>query len=121
LNQDKKQIARVAAHENGNYRVVLPPGDYVLKVQERTRTHLRCKPTTIHDCVESDCPRRYGYYCGGPVASWIDAIVPIWKAARFPLKPAALIPPTWYGPRTWLEKSAPAAGSPPRNFQSAAI
>ena len=40
----EKEIARVTADENGNYRVVLPPGDYVLKVQERTRTHLRCKP-----------------------------------------------------------------------------
>jgi hypothetical protein len=40
----KKEIARITADEKGNYRVVLPPGDYVLKVQERTRTHLRCKP-----------------------------------------------------------------------------
>jgi len=40
----EKEIARVTADENGNYRVAQPPGDYVLKVQERTRTHLRCKP-----------------------------------------------------------------------------
>ena len=45
LSRDgQKEIARITADENGNYRVVLPPGDYVLKVQERTRTHLRCKP-----------------------------------------------------------------------------
>jgi hypothetical protein len=76
LSRDgQKEIARITANENGNYRVVLPPGDYVLKVQERKRTHL-LQAATIHDCVESDCPRRYGYYCRGPVASWIDAIVP---------------------------------------------
>jgi hypothetical protein len=40
----EKEIARVTADENGSYRVVLPPGDYVLKVQERPRTHLRWKP-----------------------------------------------------------------------------
>jgi hypothetical protein len=40
----KKEIARITADENGKYRVVLPPGDYVLKVQEPTRTRVRCKP-----------------------------------------------------------------------------
>ena len=29
----EKEIARVTADENGNYRVALPPGDYVLDVQ----------------------------------------------------------------------------------------
>jgi hypothetical protein len=41
---DRKEVARVTADENGNYRVGLPPGDYVLDVQGRPRTHLRCKP-----------------------------------------------------------------------------
>ncbi len=44
----QKEIARVTADKNGNYRAVLPPGDYVLDVQGRTqgptRGHLRAKP-----------------------------------------------------------------------------
>jgi hypothetical protein len=43
LNQDKtKEIARVTADQSGNYRVVLPPGDYILDVQGRG--HVRAKP-----------------------------------------------------------------------------
>jgi len=38
---NRKEVARVTADENGNYRVALPPGDYVLEVQARPRTHLR--------------------------------------------------------------------------------
>jgi hypothetical protein len=41
---DKKEIARVIADENGNYRAALPPGDYVLEVQVRPRKHVRGKP-----------------------------------------------------------------------------
>jgi hypothetical protein len=45
LSQDgKKEIARVTADENGNYRAVLPPGDYVLVAQRRARTHVSAKP-----------------------------------------------------------------------------
>ena len=46
LSQDgKKEIARVSADGNGNYRVALPPGDYVLDVQGRKpKGHLRAKP-----------------------------------------------------------------------------
>src|SRR5882724_1134968 len=33
LSRDQKQIARVTADWNGNYRTALPPGDYVLDVQ----------------------------------------------------------------------------------------
>ena len=45
LSQEgKKEIARVTADENGNYRVALPPGDYVLDVQGRARKHVRWKP-----------------------------------------------------------------------------
>jgi hypothetical protein len=40
---DRKEVARVTADENGNYRVALPPGDYVLEVQGPPRTHLRWK------------------------------------------------------------------------------
>ena len=45
LTQDgKKEIARVTADGNGNYRTALPPGNYVLDVQGRARGHLRAKP-----------------------------------------------------------------------------
>ena len=45
LSRDgKKEIARVTADENGNYRVALPPGDYVLDVQGRSRGHVRATP-----------------------------------------------------------------------------
>jgi hypothetical protein len=40
----KKEIMRVTADENGDYRVTLPPGDYVLDVQDRRRRHVRAKP-----------------------------------------------------------------------------
>jgi hypothetical protein len=40
----KKEIARVTADETGNYRVALPPGDYVLDVQDRRRRHVRAAP-----------------------------------------------------------------------------
>ena len=40
----KKEIARVIADGNGNYRTALPPGDYVLDVQGRARGHVRAKP-----------------------------------------------------------------------------
>src|SRR5215471_8897931 len=32
---DKKEIMRVTADKDGNYRVALPPGDYILDVQRR--------------------------------------------------------------------------------------
>ena len=45
LSQDgKKEIARVTADEKGNYRVALPPGDYILDVQGRGRGHVRAAP-----------------------------------------------------------------------------
>jgi|ERR1700687_4611874 len=45
LSQDgKKEIARVTADRNGNYRVALPPGAYILDVQDRVRKHVRAKP-----------------------------------------------------------------------------
>lgn len=39
----RKEVARVTADVNGNYHAALPPGDYVLEVQSRPRTHLRSK------------------------------------------------------------------------------
>jgi len=45
LSRDgKKEISRVTADENGNYRAALPPGDYVLDVQGRSRGHVRATP-----------------------------------------------------------------------------
>jgi hypothetical protein len=41
---EKKEIVRVTADGNGNYRTALPPGDYVLDVQARARGHVRAKP-----------------------------------------------------------------------------
>jgi hypothetical protein len=44
-HDEKKQIARVTADRNGNYRTALPPGDYVLDVQGRApKGHVRAKP-----------------------------------------------------------------------------
>jgi hypothetical protein len=45
LSQDGKQeIASATADGNGNYRVALPPGNYVLDVQDRRRKHVRATP-----------------------------------------------------------------------------
>ena len=45
LSQDeKKEIARVTADKDGNYRVPLPPGNYVLDVQDRVRKRVRTRP-----------------------------------------------------------------------------
>src|SRR5438067_11670319 len=40
----KKEIARVTADENGNYRVALPPGAYILDLEGRTQGHTRAHP-----------------------------------------------------------------------------
>jgi hypothetical protein len=39
-----KEIARVTADEQGNYRLPLAPGNYVLDVQDRVRKRVRTKP-----------------------------------------------------------------------------
>jgi hypothetical protein len=45
LSQDGKQeIASVTADGDGNYRVTLPAGNYVLDVQNRRRKHVRATP-----------------------------------------------------------------------------
>jgi hypothetical protein len=41
---DQHQIATVTADTNGNYRVALPPGPYLLDIQDRVRKHVRAKP-----------------------------------------------------------------------------
>ena len=42
--EDKKEIARVTVDQSGNYRVALPPGNYVLDIQDRVATHFRAAP-----------------------------------------------------------------------------
>ena len=41
---ERKQIAQVTADKDGNYRVALLPGDYILDVQRRESGNLRAKP-----------------------------------------------------------------------------
>src|SRR6266513_4699021 len=41
---ETKQIARITADKDGNYRVALPPGDYILDVQRHESAQLRAKP-----------------------------------------------------------------------------
>jgi len=48
LSRDgKTEVARLTADGNGNYRVALPPGDYLLDVQDRARKHVRAKPQSF--------------------------------------------------------------------------
>ena len=48
LSRDReKEIAPVTADENGNYRVALPAGDYLLDVQDRRRRHVRAAPQSF--------------------------------------------------------------------------
>jgi hypothetical protein len=46
---ERKQITRVVADKDGNYRVALPPGDYILDVEERAKKRLRvsAQPFTV--------------------------------------------------------------------------
>jgi hypothetical protein len=42
--EEKKEIARVTADEKGNYRLALPPGNYILDIQDRVAKHIRAAP-----------------------------------------------------------------------------
>jgi hypothetical protein len=45
LSQDgNKEVARLTADEDGNYRIALPPGAYILDVQDRAAKRLRARP-----------------------------------------------------------------------------
>ena len=45
LSSDKQtEVAHVTADANGNYRIALPPGNYVLDVQNRGRRQARATP-----------------------------------------------------------------------------
>jgi hypothetical protein len=45
--EEKKEIARVTVDEKGNYGVALPPGNYVLDIQDRVAKHLRAAPRSF--------------------------------------------------------------------------
>jgi hypothetical protein len=40
----QKEVVRVTADKDGNYRVALPPGDYVLDAKGRAPGHVRATP-----------------------------------------------------------------------------
>ena len=66
LSQDgKREIARLTADKSGNYRAALPPGDYILAVQERPAEERAAERThanpTIHSSPEPNCSRRYDH------------------------------------------------------------
>jgi urease accessory protein UreE len=42
--EEKKEVARVTADKGGNYRVALPPGNYVLDIQDRLAKHVHAAP-----------------------------------------------------------------------------
>src|SRR5205807_3784223 len=46
---ERKQIARITADADGNYRAELPPGDYILDVEGRVarRLRVRAQPFTV--------------------------------------------------------------------------
>jgi len=41
---EQKEVARVTADRDGNYRISLTPGDYILDVQGRRPGGVRAKP-----------------------------------------------------------------------------
>jgi hypothetical protein len=43
----EKEIARITADGNGNYRLSLPPGDYILDVKGRRPGGIRAKPKSF--------------------------------------------------------------------------
>jgi hypothetical protein len=65
----KKEVARVTANEHGNYRVSLPPGAYILDVQERVTKRLRARPQEFtvnsNETVRLDMSIIIGFRSGG--------------------------------------------------------
>ena len=47
--EDRGEIARVIADENGHYRIPLPPGDYLLELKARSRKRIetQLRPFTV--------------------------------------------------------------------------
>ena len=44
---DHKEIARVTADKGGNFRLTLPPGDYILDAKGRAPGHVRAVPKNV--------------------------------------------------------------------------
>jgi hypothetical protein len=70
LSQEgKKEVARVTANENGNYRVSLPPGAYILDVEGRVAKRLRARPQEFtvspNETVRVDMSIIIGFRSGG--------------------------------------------------------
>jgi hypothetical protein len=70
LSQEgKKEVARVTANENGNYRVSLPPGAYILDVEGRVAKRLRARPqeftVSSNETVRVDMSIIIGFRSGG--------------------------------------------------------
>src|SRR4029077_5993737 len=42
--ENNKEVARITADGQGNHRVPLPPGNYILDVQDRVRKRVRTRP-----------------------------------------------------------------------------
>ncbi|HWZ63490.1 MAG TPA: carboxypeptidase-like regulatory domain-containing protein [Steroidobacteraceae bacterium] len=44
---DRREVATVTADKDGNFRVALPPGDYILDAKGRAPGHVRAKPKNV--------------------------------------------------------------------------
>lgn len=44
---DHKEVARVTADKGGNFRLTLPPGDYILDASGRAPGHVRAIPKNV--------------------------------------------------------------------------
>jgi hypothetical protein len=66
--QGKKEVARLTADANGNYRATLPPGDYILDVGERVAKHIQANPqpftVVANQTVRVDLRAFIGFYKG---------------------------------------------------------
>jgi hypothetical protein len=66
--EEKKEIARLTADANGNYRAALPPGDYILEIQERAAKHIHANPQPFtiapNQTVHIDMKVLVGFYKG---------------------------------------------------------
>jgi hypothetical protein len=73
--EDKKEIARVTVDQRGNYRVALPPGNYVLDIQDRVAKHIRAAPRPF-TVVSNQTVQVDMVILSGPLASWDSSIAP---------------------------------------------
>jgi hypothetical protein len=66
--EGRKEVARLMANANGNYRAALPPGDYILEVPDQVAKHIRAfpRPFTVisNQTVHVDVTVLSGFYKG---------------------------------------------------------